>query len=90
LNGSQVDLANNDVSHRLEVDLKSASITYLSSGGGIPQLLATKRFVVDDVAAAATKFFSACAVDSSYMTMVEMTVWTPFCSSVLESCATLL
>jgi hypothetical protein len=47
---------------------------YSSEGITPPQLLAMKRFVVDDLAAAVTKSSSELPVASFKMAIVEMTV----------------
>jgi hypothetical protein len=75
----------NGTSSRIQKEMRSrvyGFITHSSSGEAAPQLLATKRLVEDDLAAAATKLASAFAAAGSIMTMVEITVWTLFCSRV--------
>lgn len=64
--------------------------THSSAGAGVPQLLATKRFVGDALLAASIKFSSALDAASSPMEMVDITVWTLFVSSVFMSCETSL
>lgn len=66
------DLVFTDVSDNLEAGF--ASSTHSSSGVAAPQLLAMKRFVEDDLAAAATMLTSACPAAESTIMMVEITV----------------
>ena len=63
---------------------------YSSNGITPPQLLAMKRLVVDDLAAAATKSSSDWPVASSKMAMVEMMVCTFLDSRRLVTCSMLL
>lgn len=75
--GIRRDLIDDVISEKLksaESSRSHADITHSSSGEAAPQLLATKRLVEDDLAAAATKLTSAFAAAVSIITMVEITV----------------
>jgi hypothetical protein len=57
--------------------------THSFNGVPIPQLLATKRLVEDDLVAAAINLISDWATTGSLITMVEMMVWMLFSSRIL-------